>query len=173
MELTKPERLILYNQYLILQELDVLQGTEPRPSYEEYKAILSNGFTYSYSMFDRWIDDEVPLAKQELVMDILSTYREIEMYKRDHPEDHEVIDHVNGIFGGFDDNNERDYLSFLCFVVGKQNLFTEQLAYMKTTNNFNAHVRMVETYRSMVSVFKSFKHYTKTREQILQILNAN
>ena len=71
MELTKKERLILYNQYEILKKLDP-DGEE---NYKIDQEILINGFKANYDDLASGFMDETSVEVSEFVIDVLQMYR--------------------------------------------------------------------------------------------------
>ena len=169
MEIEKKDRLILINQYTILQFLD----PDSRNSYEEKVEILRDGYKIFYSDLDISLDDDMPEEKSEFVLSTLSVYRMIEYYKNKHQDDAEICDHPLATFRGFDGNNESEYLGFTRFLINQQEKFEEQKKYERETDGFNSHIPMVSAYARMVNKWRALGcGYEIPKDVVLEILNA-
>lgn len=96
MELSRKDRIILFNQYEILKRLD----TDSAEQYEIYQDILAQGFEYEYddigpSLF------EVPQSVSEKVYEILGMFRRM-VFSFDNLEDVTGLDREDYMFRGFD-----------------------------------------------------------------------
>jgi uncharacterized protein YfbU (UPF0304 family) len=168
MKLSKKDRLMLINQYRILEELDNNNSRH----YANYIEILEHGYEIFYSDMIEWVFDEMPEAEGLLVLDVLSIYREIENYKRENPDDDEIINHTWGYFEGFDGNNEPAYHNFTLFLIDKYDRFTEQNEYRNLTDSFNSHSPRLDKYRGMIDKWNELNKDLSTRDNILAILEA-
>jgi uncharacterized protein YfbU (UPF0304 family) len=167
MTLSKTERVMLINQYEILKRLDEKNAVH----YEQLIEILTNGFEIFYSDIDQWVADDIPESEGKLVLDILTIYGLIGVYKAKHPEDVEVANHHWSDFRGFDGNNESDYLAFTGFLINKQGKFAEQLENRRLSSEFNSHYQVLDKYRQMVATWKEMgKKIPESHEDILKIL---
>jgi len=167
-KLSKTERLILSNQYKLLK---VMEDTD---EYDEFIEILENGYEIFYDEIFMNIFDELPASCGQFVLDILCFYEAVEFYKRDNPHDDEIINHPYSCFKGFDGNNETKYMTFAGFLVFSQHRFEILKKYANTTNQFNSHMPMLDTYQKMVNLWDSKynKKYGLERDEILDVLNA-
>lgn len=95
--------------------------------------------------------------KAEFVMDVLSLYRLIEGYKRQHPEDQEAMTNRLGQFQGFDEDQEHFEQLFTRHVLEQQRKFPEQRAYRGNMGFTSAepmradYKRMLHTWRELGS----------------------
>ena len=169
MKLTKKDRIFLINQYEIRKRLDPGQAEY----CENIIEILQHGYETFYSEMDEWVADGMSVEKQTFIIDILNIYRAIENYKDGNPNDTEIYEHHLSTFGGFDGNNETEYLLFTQFIITRMGRFVEQQRYVDKTDNFNSHMPMIDNYRDMVRKWIELgKPLRMSRENILAILNA-
>ena len=167
MELSKKDRQILINQFSILKIID----SDNAETYSNYEEILFYGYKILYpDIFGLY--DEMPENEGNLVFDILSIYRLIEFYKRDHPDDEEITNHLWRHFEGFDGNNEGEYHGFTLFLIDKYNRFAELSEYKAMTDNFNSHAPMLDKYKNMIKRWEDLNKDLSTRENILAVLEA-
>lgn len=166
MNLTKLQRLFLYNQYLILEKLD----PENAEIYSMFKEVLKEGYTLEYSSMFQYFDEEMTEEKCTEVYDILDMYNSLNI-SYDRLSDQSEIDKNEIHFLGFDENNEGEQYSFASFLIydlGKYEYFRE-------TKDINSHSPTMGMYRSMLSVWKSLpvvKRYELNAQQIQAILKA-
>lgn len=146
MELTKKERLMLYNQYEILKNLD--------PNEEEYynvkQEILINGFKANYDDLVEGFMDEISVEVSEFVVDVLQMYRTLnDSYRELNAEERCNIELYNISFKGFDGNEEIDYYVYAKFFLDDLRRFDE----LKESEHYaiNSHCNMVDRYRDMLS----------------------
>ncbi|WP_411749393.1 YfbU family protein [Serratia marcescens] len=166
--LSKKEKIVLINQYRILSKL----FPEESSHYSELISILQNGYSIFYSQLEQWIDDDMPMDKSKLVLNILDLYRIIEDTKR-RTKDSTLIKHHYSYFQGFDGNNESECLSFSHFLIKKQGKFSEQQDYLIKNDNLNSHMEMSEKYKAMLGKWESIgRPYTLSVEQAIEILDA-
>ena len=103
MELTKKERLTLYNQYEILKRLDP-DGVE---YYNVKQEILINGFKANYDDLVNGFMEETPVEVSEFVVDVLQMYRTLNnSYLELTEEEKNNINLYDIAFKGFDGNEE-------------------------------------------------------------------
>lgn len=168
MELTKKERLILYNQYEILKKLD----PDGEDSYDRDQEILINGYKINYPDLVCGFTDETPEDVSEFVIDVLQMYRILNnSYNELKDEDKEKIRMYDISFKGFDGNEEIDYYKYADFYMNKLDRFDE----LKELEHFemNSHRNMLDNYMRMVSSWKEVKsgRYSKlTLENMLYII---
>ncbi len=169
MQLEKIDRVLLINQYKILKKLDSESGV----NYDELIEILQYGYEIFYSIVDEWIGEGMSKEKGKFVLDILGIYRMVEDYKKQNPQDEEILNHRWGYFKGFDGNEESEYFAFTLFLIETQKKFLEQLPYKTRNDNFNSHFPVVDKYQKMVSAWKSLgRGFRLSKEQILEILDS-
>lgn len=149
MELTQKERLLLWNQYSILESL----RPEDARHYQELKTILERGYRLHYADLVPHIDEEelyeefskeviAILGMFEVIQDSLARVGEVEG-----GEDYLLR------FSGFDGNNEVDQLSYLRFLVEKQEKFGHVVADL---SDYNSHAPLLGGYRKMLARYEEF-----------------
>lgn len=152
--LDKVERLVLMNQYAILEKLDP-HNTE---DYAWSRKVLANGYSWFYS--EVLPDNEVPYERCEHVMDILNMFRVLKrsydaLLETDKPWISKDIR-----FGGFDGNNESDLLSFAQFLK-EDALFEESLL---GAGDLNSHSMTDHWHNIMLSRYNAIVGEEKFRE---------
>lgn len=168
MELTKKERLILYNQYEILKKLD----PDGEDLYDRDQEILINGYKINYPDLVCGFTDETSEGVSQFVIDVLQMYRILNnSYNELKDEDKEKIRMYDISFKGFDGNDEIDYYKYADFYMNKLDRFDE----LKELEHFqmNSHRNMLDNYIRMVSSWKEVKsgRYSKlTLENMLYII---
>lgn len=167
-EFTPTQRLILYNQFLIMSEQSRLQNDESSAKYYDVFAdIISNGYTHEYDEFNKLIYDEISIDDCKLVWDILSVYEKLQ-FSAKKTEIDELIQSTK--FKGFDGNYESELMNYCDFIVNKMERF-QYLVFDNT--DFNSHWKMKDYYRSMINRCHQFNEYDYlTEEQIKTVLNT-
>lgn len=161
--LTKIERLMLINQYRILQEL---HKDDPRQvkrfAYQE--EIFERGYAWLYhELFDNlW--DEQPIETAKECVDILQLHRLMLFSFGDSPSPEEV-DRVK--FQGFDGNYEAEYLAFARFFCQEGERFEE-------LKIINSHHHTLPRYRRMLAEWTRIgrDEIPLSRPQVNSILDA-
>lgn len=163
MELGKVERLILSNQYLILENLYPEQAHD----YALRREIIESGYSFLYNdhVYND-LDDYMTEDKYQEVNKILDMYLTIKTSfdKLDEKENQEEI-HIK--FGGFDANHEIEcqYLKLARFIVNKQRRFC---ALSESIDN--SHCQMLARYRQMLSKWQEFPNkYSLSADNIRYI----
>lgn len=168
-EFSPTQRLILYNQFVIMAEQSRLQNDESCADYYDLLAdIISNGYTHDYDEFDRLICDEMNTDECKLVWDILSVYEKLQLSAKK-TEIEELIE--SSKFRGFDGNYESELMKYCDFIINKMNRFK----YLDLDNaDLNSHSKMSEYYKLMINRCSQFKDDDfLTEEQIRSVLNIN
>lgn len=166
-EFTPTQRLILYNQFIIMSEQSRLQNDESNAKYYDLFAdIISNGYTHDYDELNKLIYDEIDIDECKLVWDILSLYEKLQ-YSAKKTEIEELIQ--NSKFRGFDGNYELELMNYCNFIINKM----ERFQYLDLDNDdLDSHSKMKEYYQSMINRCRQFKDYAfLTEEQIKTVLN--
>jgi hypothetical protein len=168
MDFDKKDRIILINQFKILERLDPDGDTD----YSEMIEILSNGYSIFYGDINRIVEEEeVSTNDCRFVLDVLDLYRVIERFKESDEDTTDIEEHSLGTFRGFDGNNESEYLSFTRFLIQTQGKFQEQLPYEE--DNFNSHNLTIHNYRPMIEKWRSLEQPRElSKENIIEILEA-
>jgi uncharacterized protein YfbU (UPF0304 family) len=158
MVLSDAERVILLNQYSILNTLNTTD------EYDIHIEIIKNGFTELYSNIFN-ISDEVDSFIQSEVFNILNMYRQITYTLGDNIEE-------SYKFNGFDTHEEGGIHGwFADFLINTTGRYTE-LKYGKDTINCINEVSILHQYRGMLNVWWNLPNQVKlTPEQVSQIFN--
>ena len=144
MELSKKDRIILFNQYEILKRLD----TDNAEQYEIYQDILAQGFEYNYEEIGPALC-EVPYSVSEKVYEILKMLRCM-TFSFDNLEDVTGLDREDYIFRGFDgnDNEEAKYYEYAEWLI-KSNCKYQEFKDCE----FNSHSKILPEYKGMLERF--------------------
>lgn len=168
--LTTYERLNLYNQYTILQQLSLLQGNEDEAEYYERAAeIISNGYTREYCMISECINEALPEEDAKLVWDTLEMYSAI--YSSYHNIANPSLSSDQVRFPGFDGNYEIDCLCYCKFILFELGRYCEFLENDRT--DFNSHIERCNKYRAMLAKWNEMnKPANLSEEQIKQLIRT-
>jgi uncharacterized protein len=173
MDLSKKERLFLYNQYEILK---LLNGEDPDmvKDYELNQDILLNGYKYEYDSFIEWVLDDTPDYVSKFVWDVFKMYRALyASYHELTKEQKEQVDLRSITFQGYDGNEECDYYSYSNFILEKMERYEE--IYNNGKVELNSHRNMIATYQNMLGTWERVRdsEYSQlTLSQILEISNS-
>ncbi len=163
MELNEKERLILFNQYRILEKL----YPEEEKECQNAQKILAEGFEIEYDSLVEFMSDGIPIDICKEVIDILQMYRSL--YGSYHElSDKTGIDKDNVIFQGFDGNEETEHFIFACFYLEDLGRFSE----FKDVE-INSHSNRLYKYLPMLNEWRKYGRYdTLSKEQIIKIISA-
>lgn len=139
MELSKKDRLILINQYLILDKL------YPDNGYDKLMRILENGYKKEYYRLDDFVYPEMCEEDCKFVYDVLEMYRSIHFSNIDSK--YEIQDTK---FPGFDGNASDGYLQYATFLIDDDDRYQEQ----KRIGGYNSHYTINNQYRNMLAKWK-------------------
>lgn len=164
MELTRTERLMLANQYRILEKLD----PDDAKHYAEARRVVENGFELEYKTLAQNIyDGDEVMSEDECreVLNILQMFDHIH-FSYERLEDKQGVSTGTISFQGFDGNNEGKFWSYARHVrdsgVGR---FTEI-----ATRDLNSHAPMLDTYRQQLRAWRPHQDdLYLTKEQIQEI----
>ena len=153
MELTKKERLTLYNQYEILKRLD----PDEVEYYNVKQEIVINGFKANYNDLVNGFMDETPVEVSEFVIDVLQMYRTLNNSYIELDEEEKCnIDLYDISFKGFDGNEEIDYYVYARFFLEDLERFDE----LKESEHYaiNSHSNMINRYSRMLSRWEEVRN---------------
>lgn len=157
------EKLILYNQYAILQKL----YPEDSKLYENAQKVLANGFTSEYDSLTEHLSDDYPEEICSETQDILQMYRSL-YSSYEELEEKSDIKKRDVQFQGFDGNEEGKYYSLAKYYIKDEDLFEE----FKDVP-INSHSSKLRKYKAMLLTWKKYGRYdTLTKDQIIEILEA-
>jgi uncharacterized protein len=163
MTLTETERLLLVNQFRILEKLDATEADH----HHRMAEILERGFTREYSLLTNGFSKEVSATTCEEVCDILDMHRALH-YSYTDLEDKSAIDAADLAFDGFDGNNETEYLSYASFLINGLNYWQES---KNAGDGLNSHHSTLDRYRPMLRKWKASADKRRlTRDDILRIV---
>lgn len=148
MDLTREQRWMLTNQYLILEKL----YPENADHYELTRETLEQGFELNY-------DDYIPhiyertMSKDACreVIDILEMFRSLERSYRQLPEKPADVTEHDVTFLGFDGNHETQQLSYAHFLIEKEGKWQELADH---GDHLNSHGPFLDSYRRMLRVWQ-------------------
>ncbi len=167
MTLSNRERITLINQFRILECLYPDDAEE----YARQRAIVERGYTVLYGSLFGELWEEVPEARCQFVLDVLSMYRALTFSNSGLSEDERVpADRLH--FPGFDGNDEADLLGFAKFFTAALDRFTELTDNQKRPIP-NSHMGTVSIYNRMLSAWRTSKDkFQLAKEDIDRILSA-
>lgn len=167
MNLTLAERLIISNQFKILEKL----YPEEAEFFSTHRTAVENGYKLHYDDLVENFFDEMPEEESLEILEILSMYRALTF-------SHQKLKDKSGIkaddirFKGFDGNEETSQYLYTKFFILELGRFDE-LRYGNDHPDFNSHFPMLNQYRDMLRVWNSFeKNFNLNEKQILAILRA-
>lgn len=173
MELSKKDRLILVNQYRILQKLSK-EGYEI-DNYEVKISALLNGFTLHYDdLFDEFSENELSKEESRYVLDVLELYRGIIFsYTRLCGENAvSKLTDDDVAFPGFDGNEETKYLAYARYFIEDLERYDELKQY-RASWDYDSHMNTTHRYETMLKEFNKIDfqyRYCMSEEQILKLL---
>ena len=156
MKLTKTERLILANQYRILEELEAKEAER----YRNHRIALEEGYALHFSDAFQNISDEMSEEECRFVLDVLDLYRALHFsYKK--LKDKAGIDATFVNFPGFDGNNEPHHLAYCEYFCERLGRFAE-LGPVP-----NSHMQMLDIYRRTLHAWEAIgRPHELTKDQI-------
>jgi uncharacterized protein YfbU (UPF0304 family) len=161
MELTKFERLILRNQFRILEKLDPNSARQSQAACD----ILQHGYSLEYDTLAAFSSDDVPRATCEEVRDILDLYRALKKALKELPVG--SLTPEDATFKGFDGNEEGEHFGYAVFLIETQGKWGES-----KTSELNSHSPMLHKYRPMVERWKKCSNkWDLTVADVTSILN--
>jgi len=160
MNLTKTERLILANQYRILEILVPVEADDYRQKHD----IVRQGYAGHYSQLDQWFYEEMSVERCSEIRQILDMFRALTNARTRGLE-------VSGdklAFVGFDGNDEGEEFGYVTFLVETLHRWDEL-----KTSDLNSHWPMLPRYRAMVSAWEaSGEKFELTQQDIDRIAAA-
>lgn len=173
MELSKKDRLILVNQYRILQKLST-EGYEIA-DYETKITALLNGFTLHYEdLFVEFSENELSKEESRYVLDVLELYRGIVFsYIRLCGENAvSKLTDDDVAFPGFDGNDETKYLAYARYFIEDLGRYDELKQY-RAAWDYDSHMNTTYRYEAMLKEFQKIDiqfRYCMSEDQILKLL---
>lgn len=136
MTYNKKERLMLVNQYLILEKL------YPEGGYDKKRIILENGYITEYYQIDDSIQPEMSEDDCHFVSSVLNMYENIHFsnIKRNYQIQ-------NTEFLGFYGNEESKYLQYAAFLIDDD----ERYSCFKRDGGYDSHFPLKSKYKKMLA----------------------
>ncbi|MED4135734.1 YfbU family protein [Priestia megaterium] len=173
MKLSRVERLIISNQFKILEKL----YPEEREYYEVDRKAIEQGYEIHYEEIIGNVINEEELSEEASreVLDILDMYRAITFsYNRLEEEDKvEIGEKYDVKFKGFDANDPEEIKLLMYtryFIIDKDRY--QELVYNAKYPDFNSHSPKLSKYRKMLALFKSYNEFDLSKEQIIKLLGT-
>ena len=168
-ELSKDQRLVLYNQYEILKGI-YSNDEHMVDTYNYYQEILVGGYKAQYDELISGFYDELPIDIHEFVFDILQLHRVLfDSYENLMDDEKKEIDKNDIIFDGFDGNEEFEYYRYTESVLTNMQRYSEIYDNGKVT--LNSHARRVPIYKRMLDAWEG-KKQNLNFEDIKKIISA-
>lgn len=165
-DLTLKDRLLLSNQYRILELLDKDRAAE----HEEHRAVLTRAQETHYVTLLEDFSKALNLEVVGEVMDILAMFTRLRM-SYDHLGGKTSIADEGMEFGGFHPEFESEMLSYAQFYM--QKLGRHRWLRSDDGKGIESHVPMLDVYRRMLSAWKSIgMSKVLTEAEISEIINA-
>ena len=167
MELTKKERLILSNQFKILEKL----YPEEADFYSVQREAIEEGFALHYDDAVKLFAEEMTNEECKEVIDILDMFRALHYsYENLDSEEKDEIDEYKIEFHGFDGNNETKQMAYTEYFINKLDRF-EELRDNSEFPDYNSHSRVLSEYRRMYNKWSEFDNKRNlTKEEIEYII---
>jgi uncharacterized protein YfbU (UPF0304 family) len=168
MALSKTERLMLANQYRILEVV----VPEEAAYYAKMREALEEGYVSAYEQVFENVDDGLSEEDCRFVGDTLAVYDALQLCY-DNLSDKSGIDEGLLLFPGFAGNYEARHLGYCQFVVKKEKRFE---GVRLLGNNYNSPARMIPLYANMIAKHKEFGERSQLRwsecQSILDVVTA-
>jgi|SRR6476619_1983571 len=162
MQMTMVDRLILSNQYRILEAL----YPDERDAYARSRTAIEGGYTLHYSDLAECLNDELSPQQCEEVGDILEMFRSLQAGYQKLTDKSGVERHAL-VFPGFEGHNESGYLNYAHYLIkrgGGQD-------YLESADaDLNSARPLLDCYRGMLQVWRPMKSRPLSKDQILTIL---
>lgn len=151
--LTKKERLILFNQYNILSQLATNAGDKhTAKEYENCMTILMYGYKNDYAQLFCGFEDELSESKSKFVWNVLELYRAIyNKVSMMTPQQRQQYSEHKFKFRGFDGNEEADYFAYCKFVVEDMGRYPE--IFENGYTDLNSHCNLVDYYSKLLKIW--------------------
>jgi uncharacterized protein YfbU (UPF0304 family) len=169
LKLSKLERLILSNQYRILEKLD----PEEAKYYEQSRKAIEKGYTLHYDDLTEMFHDELSEEACEEVINILSMYSAL-IFSFKSLKDKNGIDEDDIKFRGFDGNDsvEAKMMGYAKYFMNDLDRF-DGLRDNSKFPNYNSHCPMLNSYRRMLDVWGICSNKNElSKEDIIRIIEA-
>lgn len=162
--LTPYQRLNLYNQYTILEQLALIRNDESEAKYYSKLAkIAFEGYSHEYYEITDIIQEEFSYTNANFVWNVLDMYSCI--YYSYNGIDNSQISFESIKFRGFDGNNEAEFRAYCSFIVNELDRYTEFKG-----GDFNSHAPSVHKYSIMLQKWNEMgKPCNLSEKQIMDL----
>lgn len=163
--MTKLERLMLINQYLILEKITV--DKDEKAYYIKYREILENGYALDYEDLTIEIKDELSVSECQKVFDILCMFGDL--YRSYNNLDDKSEFNLEDIsFKGFSLKFEEKYYNYAKYLIETCKKFDES-----KLSDYDSKCPKMCKYEIMLDVWEKYRNCEfLTKLQIKQIINA-
>lgn len=163
MELTRTERLLLFNQYRILELLDPRDKT-----HAQHAEILARGYTRLYPLeLFRHIGEETSPEVCDEVTEVLQLFRLLQNAYQDLRDKPNVAGGAIQ-FEGFDGNEEGAHYGYASFMIEDLGRWSES-----RLESLNSHCPRLPKYRRMIEAWKACEAPQQlTARDVLRIVDA-
>ncbi len=168
MELDKKERLILHNQYLILEKLYPEQAKQ----YSVCREAIESGYELHYDWMTEFLIDPMKERECRKTLDILSMHSVMLRAATDLDLSDEIKNDV--VFEGFDGNGETEYMSYAQFLILELGRFSDLKEAGPKFPTFNSHYPYMDSYDRMLTVWHGLgnERWKLTAENVNDLLAA-
>ncbi|MCS3662328.1 YfbU family protein [Salinibacter ruber] len=165
MDLTKYQRLVLVNQYRILEKVD----PERADQHEKTRKVFERGYEMAYDWRTDSIDEPVSQGECEFVFDVLDMFNELQRgYDQHNPEG---IERREVEFPGFDTSvDEIGMLSWAEFAINELGRWGRVDI---KGNDLDSHMPLREAYGRMLDAWaESEDKHNLSEQDLRRVLNA-
>ena len=166
MKLSRIERVMIYNQFKILEKL----YPDEAESYAERAEVVENGYELHYDwIFEHIGEERVDEEMSREILDTLAMFEAIQdAMGRGDAAEFESVKHF-AKFHGYDGNNENAYSAYAEFFCRSNGGRYQHL----NIKEWNAHMPTVDAYRRMVQEYKaSADEHRLSSEDVIRICQA-
>ena len=165
--LSLPQRLILVNQYKILQKLS--DSESEKQEYGNLITALESGFEIHFQdCFSYMGENDLTIEECQQVLDILEMYRGIiysyQALIRDKKQT--TLTQKDVMFPGFDGNNEYKQLSYTRYFINDLDRYSE-IQELNKTDNYNSHSKWLDRYVRMLQKWSVYVKDDKVNQYLL------
>lgn len=161
LHLTTGERVLLANQYRILEAL----YPDEADSYARYREAVESGYTLHYDDGAGAIYEEMSREECREVLDILQMFDSMQFAYRQ-LQDKTGIEERTIEFPGFDGNNEVAQLGYTEYFIERLDRYDG----LKSADGYNSHMPTLNMYRRMLEVWRPLQMNQLTKMQIQSIV---
>lgn len=166
MNLNRVERLMLSNQYKILEALYPKEAKD----YARRREAIERGYELNYDWDLDYIYDGNDVMTKEECQEVFKVLGLFSALKHSYEKlaDKSGIDERDIKFPGFDGNNETKQMAYARYLVEKEQRYGD----LKIGDAYNSHFPSLGRYRAMVEVWEGIEdRYQLSKEEILRIVS--